>query len=338
MSDYNLLFSITINHLYFANGQPNDIYLQPDPPTQKLLDDLNMKFEQTDAGWNVYYDESAFQPGKLLAYAEKKLSFMLYSYDECFLNYTLLPPYTNNQVCYFTNINRAAKTGSASLPLTADAKAGAGDVYELISPSLTCAYTVNKKKSTLVLTDPTEHTIFPSSSDASGSFYTNLNGAYTLKQSSTQRKLYANMFAYKTKPSAVIDIYLDQTQVNNSYSVFNKGRVTTKNYNIVFDSRSAKWRYYVINKTNTKVDNLSVASSDNKIMFVSKGAITMLGFPAYVLESKSAIKMQEYPNVNMKLALNSSNGNTSMDYILIPSAESLKTENKTNFIDAYIYI
>ncbi len=317
--------------------QVPDLILEPDETTRKTLDNLNLLFRSTDEGYNVYYDTTLFRKDQLDAYMGKKITFLLSSSDDCFQKYTLLPTYTNDSVFYFTNSGHTNKPLS-SLPLAAGKYAGKKDLVQLIPSTLRCLEPKTNQKSKIVLTDPFNNAVSPSSANKLCVTYNNLEGFYFLNQYSGKTMVYANSYAYRTKPLAVIELYLFEKHIETPYSVFENGKIIPKNFTIDFDSRSAKWRYYVVNKTNTKVNNLSIASIDNKIMFVNKGKTTMLKFPTSVIISKAALKMQLYSDKEFNLAIKSGNGNSILENILIPSAESLTTENKTNFIDAYIFI
>jgi hypothetical protein len=335
MENYSLLCSLLINHAYFSDALCDDLSLVPDAATRQLMDDLHIVFRQTDEGWNLYYDTEYYQPAMLSSFAGQKLSFVLNSSDTCFLNYTLLPSFTNANALYFTNANKSkSKTTTSSLSLTAARYAGSKEIVTLYPSTLTCAVSGNQNK--VGLTDLFKNKINPSFTDTTSVVFNQLNGAYLLTNDRGSTPVYASDSAYQSKPLAIVEFYLYMQ--DNAYTLFDEGTIAPKNFVISFDSRSAKWRYYVINKTNLKVDNLSIASIDNKIMFVDDGSVIMQNLPASVLISKAVIKMQQYPDRQFNLSLKSNNKSSTFNNIVLPSAESLRTENKTNFIDAYIYI
>jgi hypothetical protein len=335
MENYALLCSLLINHAYFSDAVCDNLSLIPDAATQQLMNDLHIVFRQTDEGWNLYYDTENYQPAMLSSFAGLKLSFTLNSSDTCFLNYTQLPSFTNASALYFSNVNKAKSNSTASpFLLTAAKYAGSKEMVTLSPSTLTCP--LSGKQNKIGLTDLFKNKINPSFTDTTSVVFRQLNGAYILTNDQGSTPVYASDSTYRSKPMAIVEFYLYLQ--GNAYTLFDEGTIAPKNFIISFDSRSAKWRYYVINKTNLKVDNLSIASIDNKIMFVDNGSVTMQNLPASVLISKAAIKMQQYPDRQFNLSLKSNNKSSIFNNIVLPSAESLRTENKTNFIDAYIFI
>ncbi|MFO0355968.1 MAG: hypothetical protein ACK50A_03365 [Sphingobacteriaceae bacterium] len=340
MENYSLLISICITHNYFSGlTRIPGLILEPDESTLKILDKLGLVFQPTDEGYNIYYNTTLLGESEVMMYFEKKLNFLLFTEDNFFSNYSLLPPYTNSSVFYLTNAKKKTKVNSPiMLTLSSTKYIGSKDLASLIPSSLRISTTKNRKHSTPILSDIFGTVVTPSSIDAFNYTYNNLSGAYVLSQEGEQTFFYANSDAYKKKPLAVVELNLYDTKIAPAYTIFGQGQVIPKKFNLSFDARAALWRYYVVNKTNTKVNNLSMVSINNKIMFVNKGETTMFNFPTSIFISKVAIKMQDFSDSEINLTLKGSNGNNILENILVPSAESLKTENKINFTDAYIYI
>src|ERR1700741_3903894 len=241
MAAYSLLFSVAVTHTYFADSIIPYLLIEPDPLTKNILDNLNLIFRQVEGGFNVYYDTSVPQPDHMNIYQGKKLSFILRVADPCFLNYTLLPPYTNSLIFYFSNVNhKPAGKQSAGLPLTAEKTVGVKDIFQL-SPSL-YAQTLAAAGSVPSLTGIFGNTVQPLSVLGTTVQYNNLNGIYYWAAQKNKSVFYAGDFAYKTKPLAVIDFFLYEKGLDPDYSVFPLSAQLPKNFTLAFDSPSVIWR------------------------------------------------------------------------------------------------
>ncbi len=338
MGAYAGLFSVTLSHNYYSNGQIPVFAVTPDTATANLFKKFSLVLQQTDTGFGVFYDTGLFSPAQAsMLFAGKKLSILLSIPETSFFYYTNLPAYTNSVLC-FSNAGHA-NTGQqgAPAPLTRSGFAGQADVYQLSMPAFSIP--VSNSKQTVTLTDALGREVPPAHTTAGGTQYANLDGMYTLHQGTAITNLYCSAAVYTGHPTAVFDIYLPDPQIAPPYAICD-GTGQPGNFIVSFDACAAMWQYYIVNKTNMAVNNLSISSPDNKIKFVYNGDVNIAGDAAQAFISDAAIKLQQHPTGQYSLVVRQNTGRTSVisESLPFPSPSTLKTEGNTTYLSALVYI
>lgn len=338
MGPYASLFSVTLAHNYYSNGQIPVFAVTPDAATTKLLKKFSLVLQQTDTGFGVFYDTSLFSPQQASQlFAGKKLSLLLSIPETSFSYYTNLPAYTNSVLC-FSNAGHAGTSQQGTpTPLTMSNFAGQADVFLLSMP--TFSVPTSNPKQAVTLTDVHGREVPPAHTTAGGTQYANLDGMYTLQQGAVKTNLYCSAAVYTTCPTAMFDIYLSDTQIAPPYAVCD-GKSIAGNFIVSFDACAVMWQYYIVNKTNMPVNNLSISSLDNKIKFVYNGDVIIAGDAAQAFISDAAIKLQQHPAGQYSLVVRQSTGRTSVisESLPLPSPSTLKTEGNTTYLSALVYI
>jgi hypothetical protein len=334
-ASYSLLFSVTISHNYFENSLIPYLVIEPDTTTKKALANYNLAFKQTDVGFNVFYDTLIYTTSQSFGFLLQKLTFIFSIPETDFFNYTDITNFNKTTCLYFSNANHTSSKKSSALPLSVNQFASEKDVFELISSTLN--YSISKNNA-LTVKDETHTIIKPTNLTPTNALYTDLHGRYTITYNNISTNYLANNSLFKTKPLAVIDMFLNGQTVSESYQIITQTEIKPKNFSLNFNSSALKWRYYIVNKTNTKVNNLFIESSNNKIMFVKEGNTKILNCLTYVLISSSEIKMQHYPLTVLSLIIDGDSGKKEYKNIMVPSAETMQLEKETTYLNAYIYI
>ncbi|MFN7911624.1 MAG: hypothetical protein ACK5QC_07340 [Bacteroidota bacterium] len=334
-ASYSLLFSVTISHNYFENSLIPYLVIEPGATTKKTLANYNLAFKQTDTGFNVFYDTLIYNTSQSFGFLLQKLTFVFSTSEANFFNYTDISNFNKNTCLYFSNANHGSSKKTSAPTLSANQFVTEKDVFQLIPSTLNSP--ISKDNSVTVTN--TSHTIIkPNTVTATNAIYTNLNGIYVISNAKEKTKYLADTSLFKSKPMAVIDLFLNEQTVSEAYQIFNENKITPKNFLLHFNSNFVKWRYYIVNKTNTKVNNLFIESSNNKIMFVKEGNTKILNCLTYVLISSSEIKMQHYPLTVLSLIIDGDSGKKEYKNIMVPSAETMQLEKETTYLNAYIYI
>lgn len=296
-----------------------------------------MVFLQTDAGFDIFYDTELYNSNQSALFSGQKMSFFISTADSFFYNYTTVP-YDSGSILCFTNAGcKPAKKTSDSISLSTSPYAGSADQYQLLPSSFSIQIPPGSSPSSVSATTVFGNILLPSLQTKTENQYSQMNGIVIQNINGKKITAYASSWAVKNRPVAVVEIFMNEKELPDSCKIMSVSKTTPKNFIVQFDSRLTKWRYFIVNKTDKKVDNLFIDTRNNKIMFVSTGERIILNSTAFVLESKSPIKMQQYPGEDFNLEIRNSGGSI-LKNIPLPSAETLSTENKTDYIDTYIYI
>lgn len=115
METYQPLFTVSVEHMYFSDGEWNGLDFVPTPGTMKVIDGANVLIRQTRNGIAVFYDEGKSEALRL--YAEDAngalcFSFKVYSKDRTFANYTSpAMRHGGGAVLSFNNHERTGSSG-----------------------------------------------------------------------------------------------------------------------------------------------------------------------------------------------------------------------------------
>jgi hypothetical protein len=112
MGTFRPLFSVSVEHLYFADGAWKGLDFVPVPATRKVIDGANVLIRPTKSGMAAFYDESRLDALRLYANDGNGalcFSFKVYAKDRTFANYTAPAMRNRDAVPYFDNRGGASE-------------------------------------------------------------------------------------------------------------------------------------------------------------------------------------------------------------------------------------
>ena len=120
-NQFNIAFSIAIQHDYFENGKSQSLRLEPDSETKKIFQQHNMLVNQVENRLEVYYDSKMTLKEQLVYLNEtakiEKFTFDMTSSDSQFYNYTDLPIEWYGAIQYSNTDIKADDTGQMLNPV-----------------------------------------------------------------------------------------------------------------------------------------------------------------------------------------------------------------------------
>ncbi|MTI89281.1 MAG: hypothetical protein FH748_15100 [Balneolaceae bacterium] len=345
---YTKLIGIEVDHEYFGDNFFSAFKIVADKETKKLLHNYGLQVKKRPKGIYIAWDKENEAFSTLNVEDQKifKLSFYLEISDPFFQNYTQLDSNTPNGVFCFSNAGTEGADhryflGRSQYASLEDYCILAGDsfMYEREDSGSAETYTIvnhlgesvseiqiteNQKKVPLKLTD------LP-------------NGVYALrKQENDLLNFYKDASLFWKPVFGVIELYpFDETTgitdlLNGTISGF-----TT--YILSFKARSTIWRYYIIPKHRSGVDDVKISNGRNggPISFIKKGHQRLSdGSEAVVFDSESAIRLEQ-STVNM-YQLKSGTGTTLINALPTPSVNFINAKKEHNqqhfYSEMYVYL
>lgn len=354
---YNDLFRIALQHNFYANGTTRDLLLAPAPATLRLMERYDLRWGQDEKGHVLVYGRESTNPPRLSWLVEPlALRFFLRSKHPYFLNITALPFYQpGKQILYFDNLRAAdagqqpalsstATTGSADLlpvyPSGFEFDASGGNILSLrdarnrvlataasMEPAGAGTDDANTAPQTLSLPERPEPVWEPLKDPAgSNRFRINLQefppGKYGLETAPDQ----ISWFFYggqENRPDnlGVADVYIGTASASMIPPPLADGGlpVPPPQFQIAFEARATRWRYFLINRNRLAFDHVEVNDSKTALApgFQTLESRLLPGSAetAIPLLSDTAFPLRERPDLRFKLKLSKTNGNGGSDSI-----------------------
>lgn len=138
------MFTVSVEHGYFADGAWKGLDFVPVPATLKVIDGANVLVRPTKNGIAVFYDEDRARALRLYAADANGalcFSFKVYAKDRSFSNYTAPAMRSGNDVLYFDSREGVADPGTGKIRLNKeDAVSGKDfrDIDSLVAEDILC--------------------------------------------------------------------------------------------------------------------------------------------------------------------------------------------------------
>ncbi|HZW23870.1 MAG TPA: hypothetical protein VFF26_00135 [Gallionella sp.] len=138
------MFSVSVEHGYFADGAWKGLDFVPTPATMKVINGANVLVRPTKNGVAAFYDESWLDALRL--YAEDAngalcFSFKVYAKDRTFANYTSPATRSGNDVLYFDNREGVTDFGIGKVRLSKEDSVSEKDsrgIDSLVAEDILC--------------------------------------------------------------------------------------------------------------------------------------------------------------------------------------------------------
>ncbi len=132
MSAYQLLYSVTVEHMYFAGKICKSLRFVPTPATTRLLNRTDLLFRVIDNRLSVFFASDRLDILRICAEDSLVFMFKVFSHDTNFSCYTLPDIQPDHAVLYFDN-QKPNQDRSGRLLLHAEPQVSSSDFIDLES-------------------------------------------------------------------------------------------------------------------------------------------------------------------------------------------------------------
>ena len=336
---YNKLFNLSVAHDFFRDGINEDIVIQPDAETSRLLINGKMLYKTIGNNGVVIFKTETNKIDPFINVGPDA-NFRFYITTEKsseFFNITKLENYVAGNKLYFTNVpvnESIDSTNPETLTHTLiDSASGKLFTYSF---SLTTNHTKTKLR-----IENNEGELVSPGKDSDGN---DLPTTLTLTRNDS--KSFSQQIDLRTKPNGIYTIFIENLAqdtnlktetvfvdneatrqgvlgiVDIKYSAVNTIYVDTNYYELHFDRKTTIWKYFIVNKSNNvdfNTTNLKIEDSLSgggtpyaHVDFVLEGAqpnatTQIKGFETVIFKSNVVIPSFEHPKLNVQLLDQSDN-------------------------------
>jgi hypothetical protein len=324
---YKALFKLSVLHNYYAEQPSNDFRMVPSPESLKLAKRLGLILKESNGEYVMMYE-----PHKLDGFLGEvenkypiKFTYLLYTSNPYFLNFTDLPIEGGSEIFYFSNnlVNRTdndiflhqskfAGTKDravlrTSVEISADSKEKLAEVKDEMG---VLVYTRKLAAGEKMLLDNKQLPI----------------GKYQLYEDGNLKSTFVLFTDVPVRrPIAVVDISLSGIIKDEFILGVKENDVPRYNYFVSFSSRNTFWKYFLIGKYNSTLKNTMIDSGDTKLKFKGPAEVKMQnGTDAILFESDIPLPLKQIQDLRFQLKnvrLGISRGKTIMDRLPLASPE-----------------
>jgi hypothetical protein len=335
---------MAVEHEYYSPGEDNEMYFLPTSRTVNLLNKMSMMLRHKEGVLNVLFDTSKTELlyHRLLQTEDKdlKLSFLLFSKNPYFINFTDVPVDIQGKVLYCSNKSIVEKNNGylhESLALGKE---------EIISttPEYLKDNEPEKNAFTFSLDDLNENvqkSILPGHQIEASSLN---DGLYRIFANDKELSSFVNIgMRTKNSPIGYVDIFLGGIIKKRLLNEIENNQVPSFDYKIKFLSRSIHWKYNVVPLHTKRVKKLTVTTpkQSSKIEFKSLGEFEYNDNRMFSFISEKSIKYQKQYDYEIQLKKHEGEGNGKIlvKKLAFAPFDSIKPYDDTNYMsEIYVYI
>lgn len=331
-------------HEYYAVGENNELYFLPTPRTAIVLDKMAMMIRVANGALNILFDTSKTEllHQRLLQITEKelKLSFLLFSRNPYFINYTNIPVQVQGKVFYCSN--KHLKDKNSGYLHEADAL----DESQLVSASPEYLKDNESDKNAYSYSlDQGDENI---ANEILPGHQINCNyltdGYYRLFANQKELSSFIHL-GTKTKNSPIgfVDIFLGGAVKKRLLKAIEVGDIPTFDYKIKFHARSVYWKYNIVLLHAKRMKNLNVACTkgSSKLTFKNLGKSEYNDNRMFSFMSEKPVKYQkQYSHeIQLKKQEGESSGKVLVKKLAFAPFDIIKPLNETDYMsEIYVYI
>jgi hypothetical protein len=331
---YKTLYKLSVFHNYYAEQPSNDFRLVPTAESEKLAKRLGLIIKDNDGEYVLMYEPEKLEG--LLAEVENKypikFTYLLYSSNPYFINFTDLPIENRSGIYYFSNnmVNQSDKT-------TYMHPSEFAGITESADLKTEIEISANEKEKLIELKDDHGMVVYKSKlSQGEKLIISNKNVSLGKYQLYENGKLTSTFVLFSNvpvkRPIAIVDISLSGIIKKEFMNGVKENEVPFYNYAISFSSRNTFWKYFLIGKYNTNLKNTVIDSGGIKLKFKGPEEVKMQnGTDAIMFVSESPLPLKQINDLRFQLKnvrMGISSGKTIMDRLPLPSPEMIKPESR----------
>ncbi len=331
--NYKTLFKLAIEHNFYADKPGEDLKIVLASESTGLFRKLDL-ITKEDAGecFFLYAPEKVEGLLNLIEKKELKLTYLLYTRNQYFSNFTDVSLENSSKIFYFSN-NRVTKDNETLL-LHQGQCVGDKERYSLKKEIVLLG---GDKGSKFVFKNDFNQVVLVKEVAPGGSLAINNThlplGLYFLYENEALKDsfvLYTNVPILK--PVGIIDISLTGSIKEELIDGIKSFDIPFYSYKVVFNSRSTFWKYLLISKYNTGLKNTVIDSGSGDLKFsgpqevkLNNGASAIM----FISDQPLPLKQRYDYRFQLKNVKNgSSGGKVIMDKLPFASFEMIKPESR----------
>ncbi len=342
---YKPLFCIKVSHEYYSERAGGDFAIAPTPRTAQLIDKMAMLCKAAEDKFDVLFDATKLE---LLAKKlensndnELKLSFLLLSKNQYYVNITDTPVDLNGKVAYLSNQHLGAKTNG---------KLHQKDYVEHVDIKNSAPVELQNENGKDTFRIALENGL--ESNEISGAeikpgYQVNaeslIDGHYKIFANDKEFASFVNV-ASRTKypPIGYIDIFLNGKLKEKILQGIEDAEIPTFNYSVDFRARSVFWKYIVVPIHMKRLRKLAVNCSKGKekIEFGSSQEEEIDNKNVITFLSNEPVKFQKQYDYEIQLKKQSdASSKTLVKNMAFAPFDLIKPYNKEDYIsEIFIYL
>ncbi len=344
---YHTLLSIQTKHHYYKDAKGGGFQLKPTENTQKIMQKMSMMLKSSDGQTHILYDVGNIDRSEkyLSENPDTSLQFLLYSNEPYLMNITQLPPEGIGKILYFRN--KAEETFLSQQDLVSSK-----DFYNCRSQNSSYLNTQNKSIE-IQLKDAQGTEIWKKQVGAKQKTTVPLgnlpSGIYNLSESNKETEKFVYLFKeFSPIPLALVEIdFRNKLGKALLDKIRNQDSIRPWKFEIQFETRQTYWKYFIVPKYETGLEDLSIDPGKTKVDF--KGptdAQLPNGQMAYLFESAQALPIQQAGLFEFQLIQNKDNKGKKNKRIVqrlpLARANAIKPENRDEsakiYSEIYVYL
>jgi len=331
--NYKTLFKLAIGHTFYADQAGDDLKIVIAPECSGLFRKLDLVAKE-DGGecFFLYAPDKLDGLLQLIEKKEVKLTYLVYTRNQYFYNFTDVSLENNSKIFYFSN-NRVTKENETVI-LHEGQHAGDKDRYPIIRELLLQG---GANGSRFEVKNDLNQVVLTKDVPANGSVViTNSQlplGLYALYENGTLKEtfvLYTNVPVLK--PVAIIDISLTGSIKGELINGIQNHDVPFYNYKIVFNTRSTYWKYLLIGKYFSGLKNTIIDSGSGDLKFTGPEEVKLNnGADAIMFVSNQPLPLKQKYDYRFQLKNvrnGSAGGKIIMEKLPFASFEMIKPESR----------
>lgn len=353
MALFEPLFELKIKHSYYRDDLSVDFKAVPADDTRAKLRNHGLLFRSAPSGFTVLAEADDSAPGGLsvrrLPDEPERYRFYLIQKRSQLLNYTDLPFHQPTRtIYYFNNLNSNIADGSKLLHPSSDAVTAADQLpLEKGTYRYTATGTGQQKTARLVFTDlDIEEEQEARSREGVFEFQFDLSGypdgrAELWVDGTPKETFYAVNRRNMASIFGVVELFHSQSVPAVYRFLESDGTLNTQRYELAFKKRSTYWKYIVINRSGSDLDDPGIEHSDGTYTFRQDSSGTYPdNYSVFVSDQEIPLSQDGIASFSLRKKFSSAN-RLVLDSLPNPGSEILKRDGADSskyYSEVFLYI
>jgi len=316
-----------------------DLQIVPTQTTTYWLNKLNFIFKKNNEGFDIGFNT---ERKEAIAYLieqnpELKLSFLVYSQDNYFYNFTNIATEKISDFVFHAS-NLKAQADGTGFRLHQENELTTRDLYvpqenflEIIAETEKNVKIYGEKDNLILekkLQPVAKHCLNLSHLEA---------GLYRYQIDKGKKEDFFYLENINRKPVALIDIFLDAPKSG----ILEENKLVFREYSLNFGNRATFWKYFIVPKYSNGSKHFSI-ETDEQVRFDKSQAVRLPnGEQGFLIESKESLFLKQITDYNFQLKKHQSenaDGRIVLKRMPVPSVLQIKPDRQAGKVYSEIIV